>query len=219
MVESDFDGFGNTVFVGYSSRNRAFTHRFFRTLAKTCVRLGKQLVIVIIDEPYAWNDAASYGRQSPSAGELAKARTIGKERTAMVTRAIKGFEFSSKILRWREIAGRSEVTDLMAELSSACLVDGLIKQKLIDEAKKRVSFTGNAQQELFLNFQIHELPALIWIYYKLGYLIDIYPGPAFSFFDDLERGVFSEELPLSSQLCNGKELLFVECLDAVPSKL
>jgi len=203
---------GPKVFIGYSCRNRAFSYGFFQTVFSFVKEKNLKLWILLIDEPYAFNESAFYGRQAVSSGELSKARKIGDERERMVNRALyrSGLTISPLISRWPGVdPGIPHVGLLRDELETACDHSPKLRSTLLQEATKRLNLHGGTAPESFLKFQLHELPVLIWIYYGMGYLIDIYPGEAFLFFQLLERGVFRHELPMASALAQSKELQFV----------
>ncbi len=60
------------VIIGFSVRNRSFKEKFFKSSFSFIDKYCKEGLVTIFDEPYAFNDAAARGSNSPTETEFQK---------------------------------------------------------------------------------------------------------------------------------------------------
>jgi hypothetical protein len=194
------------LFVGYSVKNRKFSGSFFKLAGEMARDHFSNIIVAILDYPYAFNDAARLGSQSPSAVDFARCLSIGDEREKMVRRVlskIDGLEF--EIRRWNTL-DTPEALNLRHELAIAMQSDIVLRAELIRHAGIWMSAAHSGSPADFLGFQLSEIPILIDIYYRQRYLTDLYPATLNDFFQKLERGVWAGSLPLATRYAAGNRL-------------
>ena len=199
------------LLVGYSVRNRAFSVDLFSRVFLLAARNFSRLEVLIVDEPYAWNEAASRGEQAPNQTDLDKSRRIGEERFRMVRGAVsnRSAGLNVRVSRWQDYAQLAEVKSLRDELQSAAQLHVTIREALSSYSQLWRGEVSSEDADLFYGFLIEEFPVFVYLYYKDGYSVDIYPGPNFPFFKALEKQQWVVELPLASELAKNKELSFL----------
>ncbi len=208
-------GPGARVLIGCSVKNRSFKSSLVRSCLECVTSLGCELCIVIFDRPYAYNDAAARHSADPTSQELIRARRVGDEKTAMIERLVRHYpNIKCTMRRWDECNEVASVRALREEFVRGLASDEL-RNVLVNQMRDRLSVDGWIENEWFLNFQIQEIPVLVDLYYRQGFLIDLYPGSNFPFFGQLERGVWNSCLPFASSLAKEKALSFVNVLGKV----
>jgi hypothetical protein len=107
----------------------------------------------------------------------------------------------SHTFRWNA-AERLVPEKLRAEIHSAFLLERRVYSVLLDQIRVNVADMENIEELKQASvFLLNEIPVLLFIYYILiPDVIDVYPGPQAEFFWELERGKFSEEMPISTEL-------------------
>jgi hypothetical protein len=196
--------------VGYSIKNRSFKPYMFERFARLFREYLSHAVIVIFDEPYAYNDAAQRGDKVPTADDFGKARKAGDERAVMIQRIFRRVNVEGiRIIRWPEIRSNDIVVALVQELRLAVDEYPILRERLLDQAFEKLKGVGFLGAEYFINFQLEEIPVLVYLYYVEGYLMDIYPGENFQIFSELEAGIWSQVLPRMSSCVDSAKLTFV----------
>lgn len=199
------------LLVGYSVRNRSFSVDLFSRIFFLAAKYFSRLEVLIVDDPYAWNEAALRGDQNPTEADLEKSRRIGDERFRMVRGALstKPAGLNVRLSRWQEYAQLEEVKTLRDELHSAAQLHTTIRDALSSYSQLWRGEVSSEDADLFYGFLIEEFPVFVHLYYREGYSVDIYPGPNFPFFKALERQEWLRELPLASELARDKQLSFL----------
>ncbi len=193
------------LFVGYSVKNRRFSRDFFLKVGELAKNCFSKLVIAIFDVPYAYNEAAHRDEEHPSRDEFAKCIDIGDERERMIRRALSAIANARyEIRRWPEL-DTSCAVELRDELSAAIHKDDALRDELIQNIRAWCGLHACAPDH-FLGFQLSEIPVLMDLYYRQGFLSDIYPGQLNDFFFKLERGEWSHALPVATQLASTRHL-------------
>lgn len=199
------DGSGSLL-IGFSVRNRSFDRAFFQIAGELARSTFANLIVAILDVPYAFNDAARRGAVQPSERDLAKAVHIGDERQKMVERVLSKIDgLAYEIRRWPELEN-ANVRSLRDELATAVHSDSLIRDLLMSYAAHWAASANEQLTPAMTGFQVCELPVLFDLYYREGLLHDLYPGEIVDFFFRLERGDFASALPMASRLAHGHKL-------------
>lgn len=199
------------LLVGFSVRNRAFRREFFDHVIQLCENSFKELEIVIVDLPYAYNDAARRGDSAPSSKEIEIARKTGDERASMIAKAVARQQPRKRVRtrRWDEVSAGQDVAELRGELDAAYHRRGLVYKKLVDYSHLWAQGAQASGPDNYTAFLLEEFPVFVKLYYVDGLSTDIYPGRNFDFFMHLEDGKLAEELPLSTKLAGGRPLSFL----------
>lgn len=198
-----------SLFIGYSVRNRRFTKDFFRLAAALAGASFRGLCVAIFDRPYAYNDAASRDGGQPTETDFRRSLKIGDERERMIRRTIGlGNQDRLDLRRWPDLE-TSNVALLRTEFRVAVENSELFRDGLLRNAITWLRSLGRFDAEEFLEFQIQELPVLSDLYYRQGYLVDLYPGRHFEFFFELEKQKWADELPLASKISLNQRLCFL----------
>jgi hypothetical protein len=206
--------------VGYSVKNRSFKAVFFDRFIAFSQSCLQRSIVLIIDEPYALNDAAQRDSGRPTDLEIARSQSVGDERASMVRHVIRRHRNKAvnvEVMRWRDLTESSDasvIVNLRRELRRGIARSPELREELMSEAVHRVKNLGQVPNEYFLNFMIEEIPVLAFVYYAHGYLIDVYPGPNFAIFRQLEAGRWASILPIATKLTMGKNLSFIETTQA-----
>jgi hypothetical protein len=198
------------VIVGYSVNNRRFSKVWFSSVAAACQRSGCRLVILLVDEPYAFNIAARRGRTSPSAEELACCRETGDQRAVMVRRALVDIPgLGYKILRWPSLSNSTVVGLFRHELESAVRSSTVFKSVLLSYVERWGRF-GEHVKDAFLSYLFEEIPVFSAFYFSWTSVLDVYPGEHFDLYIELPSGKWKKILPLMTKYSLGKHLV---CID------
>jgi hypothetical protein len=210
-VEGDAPDFrpGTRVSLGISARNRLFSIRVIRSYFLLARLYQLDAVVLIVDEPYAWNDAAAAGLSAPSPAHVAKVIQEGDQRHRSVLRAARGAGVEPpRVIRWPEITEVSRRLGIHQEFAEAARKSDSF-QRLLEQQVGQFFTADDISASNYFGFQLQELPALVCLYYHLGYLIDFYPGKNFPFFRLLEAGDWRSLLPRSSSLAADRKLSFI----------
>jgi hypothetical protein len=204
---------GEKVMVGISVRNRRFSADFIHKFMSLCQQRRLEGLVVIFDEPYAWNDAADRGLALPTEEDLAHIREIGDQRTRMVQRVMRRFGDSAVALKrcW-DISNSSTYREIRDEFVKGIDQSRQLFDRMVDQSRNFLITKNEVDWRRYLGFQTVEIPMLIELYYVLGYHIDIYPGDSFPFFTELENGLWEKQLPLATQYAKHTSLTFITCL-------
>lgn len=114
-----------------------------------------------------------------------------------------------EIVRWELFCNNPVIKRIRDEFSESISVNNTLRKQLMEQALSWLEKTGRVDEESFLNFQIQEIPVLIYLYYFEDWLIDIYPGENFEIFKQIEAGAWSSELPYISNISMNKKLCFI----------
>lgn len=199
------------LLVGFSARNRAFSRAFFESAMAVSDLYFARLEILVVDLPYAYNDAARRGASQPSEEDIAKSLRTGEERLRMVRKVASAHRGRSPInvRRWSDVVDCETVRDLRAELKRAFDRRGNVFEKLIYYSNLWAHGSEGDARDNYTSFLIEEFPVFIKLYYEDRLLADLYPGPNFSFFSELEASAFADELSMATEVAAGKRLCFL----------
>lgn len=211
-VEGPLPRFNRTekMFVGFSVRNRSFSKDFFQKAIKLMAGTASKGRIAIFDYPYSYNDAALRGENNPMRADIMKNKKIGDQKERMVEKVrTKLYADTIEIVRWELFCNNPVIKRIRDEFSESISVNNTLRKQLMEQALSWLEKTGRVDEESFLNFQIQEIPVLIYLYYFEDWLIDIYPGENFEIFKQIEAGAWSSELPYISNISMNKKLCFI----------
>jgi hypothetical protein len=198
------------LLIGFSVRNRSFNGDFFRRAEKLAENFFSGLLIVVVDTPYAYNEAAHRGLAFPDENEISKALKIGDERFRMLETIFGMQRYTNlEIKRWEAYTKLPEVELLRLEICAASSNYSSVQLALTEYAQLWTGEIAEEEADLFHGFLLEEFPVFIYLYYRLDYLCDLYPGPNFSFFRRLESGEWKSELPTASIMSERKRLSFL----------
>lgn len=200
------------LLIGFSVKNRAFSREFFQNVARLAQECFSRLEIVIVDTPYAFNEAAKRGGLVPSDRELATVRKLGDERFRMITKTLNSnliAGFPTRVRRWDDFEADSDIQQLKVEMQAAFQRRSTFYEEILQYSSLWSRSLGGVDIEAFSNFLLEEFPVFIKLYYIDKLLVDIYPGPNFTFFQKLEDGVWELDLPLASRSATRKLLSFL----------
>ena len=196
------------LLLGISVKNRLFDKALITNFIELIKTNNSNALIVIFDFPYAYNDAAERESEIPTFSEFKRILDIGNQKERMIQKLL--FTHSARSIslkRWSDFRNQKEFIIMRNEFIQASQ-NIKFRQLLINQIKLINCF----KNQYFINFQIHEIPMLIYIYYILGYNIDIYPGENFEIFKLIENGNLVEILPFTSKIVMSKQpLLFINC--------
>ena len=199
------------VIIGFSVRNKNFDKGFFGNAFRLVRDYDSDGIVVILDYPYAFNDAAENGLAAPTETHIAKNRRIGDERQHMVEKVVRTEGATNvQLLRWESFADEPLIHHFRDEIENAVRTVPEFRNDIIQNAVVWLEKMGHVNSEYFLNFQIQELPVLFYFYYVQMFLIDIYPGPNFSLFQQIEDGLWRDELPSISASVGQRKLSFLD---------
>jgi len=116
------------------------------------------------------------------------------------------------IFRWNA-AERLVPEKFFVEIRSAFLLERRVYSALLDQVRMNVAGLEEIEELKRASvFLLNEIPVLLFMYYRLfPDIIDVYPGPQAEFFWELERGTFTDEMPISTQLaCQSEGLIYAD---------
>lgn len=199
------------VIIGFSVRNRKFNKDFFHNAFRLVCEYAFDGIVVILDHPYAFNDAAEDGFAAPTEAQFVKNRHIGNERQRMVEKIVQMEGVTNvRLLRWESFADEPCIRQFRDEIENAVRTVPEFRRNIIQNAVVWLQEKGRANSEYFLKFQIQELPVLFYFYYVQMYLIDIYPGPNFSLFQEVQDGLWRGVLPGIYTVVGQNKLSFLD---------
>jgi hypothetical protein len=199
-----------TTMMGVSARNRLFSKKLIEKYIEFSENFEGYSHFVIFDVPYAFNDAADSNRALPTELEISKSILQGIERARSIEKCMLKSDKKLFLLHFFSDFEKVElVPKYREELVKGIKCDKNLYDTLASSSRSNIVSNNRTWNENFLNFQLQEIPTSIYLYYDLGWLIDLYPGGNTPFFKKLENGDFSESLPLATKVAKNKTLCFV----------
>ena len=198
-----------SILVGYSTRNNRFSTSWFQKLFFWIKEESKKVIVVIVDKPYAYNDAAKIGESIPSIDMYKKSIHIGDERERMVYNVAKNVGAKLEIYRWGQLEGEKNIRLFAAECELAFRTSNRFKATLVDYVKIWKGEREFADIELAAEFLLQEIPVFAWWYYVNNKNVDMYPGKMFPIFWEIEMGHWRQELPIISRTAEDKTMIFI----------
>jgi tRNA-dependent cyclodipeptide synthase len=204
---------GRTGHMMISIKNRVFNARLIDAFCGFAGRHLARAHVTVVDTPYLHNVAAIYADPAERERKAASVFTLADERVRQVRKLLARHDPKKISLHsWNDLAAAVPqwLTD---EIKTAFNRRGRFRAALTEQCRRMVNgYASAGDPDAFELFLLEETPVLLYAYYLFhDGIVDFYPGVIGDYFWEIEQGVFSDELPRTTELARRHPgLVYVE---------
>ena len=198
------------VWLFVSIKNRKFTKKYLDWFVKFSLELDCKGYICPVDQPYMYNKMAELNLSQLTELEEEKICKLSSDVSRMAGKSInRNIGSKIKLISWESLEKEAPAF-IKEELAGAYKAKGKFHKFIYEHVRSVKGDLLPVTIDAYAKFFLHELPVLIYVYYRGCRILDVYPGEQPLFIWDIENSAFEEELPTTTEyIKEGKPLLYL----------